>query len=164
MLVTTAACTHRNTWRPSIYLEWPPHELNLKLGIVIICLRNISRSLGIANGTRLIITGLHNHSIQADILTGARAGQPVIIPRILMSASENLPFKLTRRQFPIRVAFAMTINKAQGQTFERIGVYLPEPVFGHGQLYIALSRVGEPGAISVMLAHPPLVDHHEVSR
>ena len=87
-----------------------PHELHLKLGIVIICLRNICRSLGIANGTRLIITGLHNHSIQAYILTGA--GQPVIIPRILMSASENLPFKLTRRQFPIWVAFAMTINKA----------------------------------------------------
>ena len=34
----------------------------------------------------------------------------------------------------------MTINKAQGQTFERVGIYLPTPVFMHGQSYVAFSR------------------------
>ena len=34
----------------------------------------------------------------------------------------------------------MTINKAQGHTFERVGIYLPYPVFCHGQLYVAFSR------------------------
>lgn len=45
-----------------------------------------------------------------------------------------------RHQFPVRLAYAMTINKAQGQTFAKVGLYLPEPCFTHGQFYTASSR------------------------
>ena len=45
----------------------------------------------------------------------------------------------------------MTINKAQGQTLQQTGLYLPDPVFSHGQMYVALSRVGSPDLISVFV-------------
>jgi hypothetical protein len=43
----------------------------------------------------------------------------------------------------------MTINKSQGQTFQRALVVLPTPIFSHGQLYVALSRVGSPDGLRV---------------
>lgn len=45
----------------------------------------------------------------------------------------------------------MTINKAQGQTFKKIGIYLMDPVFGHGQLYVAFSRVRSLACVKVKL-------------
>jgi hypothetical protein len=76
----------------------------------------------------------------------------ILLPRIqLISGEVRMPFQLSRRQFPVRLAFAMTISKSQGQTFDKIGVYLPRPVFSHGQLYVAFSRVRRMEDVSVML-------------
>jgi hypothetical protein len=69
----------------------------------------------------------------------------VLIPRIDFIVTETqLPFHLKRRQFPIKLAFAITINKSQGQSLKRVGIYLPRPLFSHGQLYVAIGRSGLP--------------------
>ena len=56
----------------------------------------------------------------------------------------EFPFEWQRRQFPVRAAFSMTINKSQGQTLKFAGVWLRGQVFTHGQLYVASSRVSSP--------------------
>ncbi|KAK1344430.1 hypothetical protein QTO34_013124 [Cnephaeus nilssonii] len=89
----------------------PCHKLKLRVGAIIMLLRNLN----------------------TEVLTGSAEGEAVLIPRIDLSLSDiGLPFKLIRGQFPVMPAFAMTINKSQGQTLDRVGIFLPEPVFAHG--------------------------------
>ena len=117
----------------------PPHKLRLEKGMPVLLLRNLDSAKGLANGTRLIVKGVQRHVMDAEIATGSYVGRRVFIPRITLTPSEDgfrMPFKLKPRQFPVRLAFAMTINKAQGQTLQRVGLFLPSHVFSHGQLYI----------------------------
>ena len=128
----------------------PPHKLSLRVGCPIILLRNLSG--GLANGTRLIVTRLGDRVIEARVATGPSKGEVVCIPRLGITPSDSsMPFTLRRLQFPVRPAFAMTINKSQGQTLKMVGVYLPKSVFCHGQLYVALSRVGSKQAMRVLV-------------
>ena len=157
-----------NSLQPS---GMPPHVLKLKVGVPIILLRTINPALGLMNGTRLIVTRLGRRVIQARIATGnaANIGREVVIPRIDLTPTDSrLPFVFTRRQFPIRLAFALTINKSQGQTLSKIGLYLPQPCFSHGQLYVALSRVSDTAAITVMLGNSsgatPNIVYEEIFR
>jgi ATP-dependent DNA helicase PIF1 len=96
---------------------------------------------GLCNGTRLIIVGLGRHTVEGRILTRKHGGETAFIPRISLNtaASSGLSFTLRRREFPMRLAFAMTINKAQGQSLKVVGIHLHTPVFSHRQLYVAVS-------------------------
>ena len=100
---------------------------------------------GICNGTRAVVLRVHKHLVELALVTPPYTGQIVFLPRVCCdsSAEGELPFTLRRRQFPLRLAWVMTINKSQGQSMkERLGIYLPRAVFAHGQAYVAFSRGG----------------------
>jgi hypothetical protein len=89
------------------------HELQLKVDVPILLLRNLNQSIGLCNGTMLIVKRLGQRVIEAEIITWNNVGKRVFIPRIIMSPfGTNWPFVLRRRQFPVRMAFAITINKS----------------------------------------------------
>uniref|UniRef100_A0A0R0JA50 ATP-dependent DNA helicase n=1 Tax=Glycine max TaxID=3847 RepID=A0A0R0JA50_SOYBN len=93
----------------------PNHEMKLKVGTPIMLLRNMAQKDVLCNGTRLIISRLSAHIIEAKIIFGKNNDHKTYIPRMNMSPSESpWPFKLIRRQFPFMVSFAMSINKSQG--------------------------------------------------
>ena len=129
----------------------PPHKLELKSGAVIILLRNINPLEGHVNGTRYVVQNLLPHVIDAVAISGSNIGAKIFIPRIwLHSQDAILPFEMKRKQFPVRLAYSMTANKAKGQTLEFVGIYLGKEFFSHGQFYVAISRVGNPNKVKIL--------------
>ena len=137
-----------NTLCPS---GMPPHRLPLKVGMIIMLLRNLDQVNGHCNGSRYILKQVFPHVLEAELVSGVHAGTQLYIPRIRISPSENIfPFTLSRKQFPVRPCFAMTVNKAQGQSLSRVGMFTVKDFFSHGQFYVAASRVGHPSQLRIL--------------
>ncbi|CAN1257713.1 ATP-dependent DNA helicase PIF1 [Linum perenne] len=114
----------------------PEHRLQVKPYSIVMLLRNLKPSAGLCNSTRILLTHLGDHTLRGLIIGGSHEGTIAIISRIV---------------YPLRLCYAMTINKSQRQTLEHIGIYLPSPVFSHGQLYVALSRARSVEGIHIIL-------------
>ena len=127
----------------------PPHRLPLKVGACIILIKNLDVKKGHCNGTRYIILELSNNLIKAQKLLGG-ANSIILIPRIpMISKDSSFPVPFKRVQFPVLGAYYLTINRAQGQTLGRAGLYLPRSVFCHGHLYVGFGRCGDPDELFV---------------
>lgn len=130
----------------------PNHILKLKKGVPVMLLRNIDQQAGLCNGTRLLVRRMGLHVVEAEIITGTNVGDITFIPRMRLNSSDKrMPLQFYRRQFPLAVCFAMTINKSQGQSLSQVGLFLERPVFSHGQLYVALSRVRSKNGLRVVI-------------
>ncbi|XP_061363930.1 uncharacterized protein LOC133307434 [Gastrolobium bilobum] len=130
----------------------PDHKLILKVNVLVMLLRNIDQSRGLCNGTRLLISRLGNRVVEGTVLTESNIGETVLIPRMTMSpSSHSFPVHFQRRQFPLVVSFAMSIDKSQGQSLSHVGIYLFRPVFTHGQLYVAHSRVKSKQGLKILI-------------
>lgn len=130
----------------------PPHKLKLKIGAVVMLLRNLDPENGLSNGTRLRVTQMLDNAIEASIISESHYGDVIFIARMDITSSDSRQqVQIRRLQFPLIPAFAMTINKSQGQTIERCGIYLNDLVFAHGQLYVALSRSRNRQSIKVFV-------------
>ncbi|XP_074351966.1 uncharacterized protein LOC141691121 [Apium graveolens] len=104
----------------------------------------------------LTVPGLPNHNLKlkegCEVICGSFVGTQHFIPRMECCPSDTkLPFKLIRKQMPLQICYAMTINKSQGQCLEMVGLFLPKGVFTHGQLYVAISRVTSPDGLKIFI-------------
>lgn len=133
-----------NTFNPS---GFPRHVIRLKRHMPIMLIRNLSA--GLCNGTRLSVVDVIDGRVLRAVVTspGPRHGDVVLLPRITLDIDQvnsRAPFDWKRRQFPIQIAFVVSLNKVQGQSMERVGIDFTDACFAHGQHYTGSSRVGHP--------------------
>ena len=156
--IDTALSDEESTMYPTEFLNtievsgFPPYVLNLKIGAPVILIRNISPPQ-LCNGTRCVVRRLTTNCVELNVVTGPAKGTTAFLPRIPLTTSNvddpTMAFQFRRLQFPLKLSFAMTVNKSQGKTLQKAGLHLEHPCFSHGQFYVAVSRVGSKENLSI---------------
>lgn len=124
--------------------------LSVKLGTPVMLMHNLDPNAGLCNSACMVVTGLTANCIVYKVLGGSN--EPCFIPRIILSADNaSLGLNFTRKQFPSRLCFAMTVNKSQGQSFVVFSIDLRTPVFSHGQLYVAVAYTSSVNRLTILL-------------
>ncbi|EPS96288.1 hypothetical protein FOMPIDRAFT_39513 [Fomitopsis schrenkii] len=107
---------------------------------------NYAPDRGLVKNTRVVVRAVGKRVVTVRILRGLAGvsvveAEDILISRIAFSTPLASGHTLVRRQFPLAPAYATTFNSCQGLTLDTVGVDLTRPVFSHGQLYTALSRI-----------------------
>lgn len=137
----------------------PPNILNIKTNGVYRLLRNLSLDQSLVKNLRLVVKSIGQHLITVRVVRPSTAGicsydsEDLLLPRITFSTVLPSGHTLLRKQFPMAPAYATTFNSCQGLTLDRVGIDLTVPVFSHGQLYTAMSRVRHRSHCRILL--PP---------
>ncbi len=143
----------------------PDHCIKVKKGAICLIIRNLSFDDGLVNGSKVIIRHATNRIVQADLLRDGLQPIRVSIPRInFVFRPPQSTVTISRRQFPLRVAYCLTFNKCQGQTLDKVGLDLRTDVFAHGQLYVALGRVRNRKSIKVLVSEERVCDNVAFTR
>lgn len=117
----------------------PPYRLTIKKEMFGILLINMNVKISLIMGRRLVIKRLNDNTIDLKVMTGEATGKHVHLPRVTLCPSDTaLLFKICRREFPVRVTLAVTVNKSQGQTLDRLTLCQTQPACGCAQLYVAM--------------------------
>ncbi|XP_063945878.1 uncharacterized protein LOC108212277 [Daucus carota subsp. sativus] len=80
----------------------PAHDLKLKVGAVVMLMRNLNQTLGLCNGTRMIVTKCLKFCVECEVIYGSFAGTRHFIPRMELSPSDSPVF--THGQFYVAVS------------------------------------------------------------
>jgi hypothetical protein len=145
----------------------PAATLRLKKGCIMILTRNMLSTLGLVNGTRLrLLSDPPPDGTALSLLHVETVGleQPTrhFIPRIIFELITPGGLKFVRRQFPVRLAYAFTGNKAQGQTILKAVCDSRHENFAHGTAYVANSRTTSYATLGFL--HAPLPEHEAEGR
>ena len=117
-----------------------PDCLTIKVGARVILRRNLNIGSGWVNGTLAIVVSIHSNCIVVQKLTNSAHRYPV--PRFKQKIEiQGASYSIIRQQFPLQLAYGVTVHRIQGCTIQKAIVCLGSTFFESGQAYVALSRV-----------------------
>lgn len=126
----------------------PVHALTLRVGMPVMCMQNLDVPNGICNGTTMVVECLGTSIVWCRLNT--RFGQRLQPIHPTNFTYNRNGFRFTRTQLPLRVAFAATINRAQGGTYDHVAYHALYPIWCHGMLFTAVTRVTSPDGLTIL--------------
>ena len=125
-----------------------PYEsvLNLKVGAQVMLITNLDQEGGLINGSRGVVADFDKDGFPL-VEFKSHSSRPIRIkPHVWKSEGDSI---IHRQQIPLRLAYAVTIHKAQGASLDSALVDIGRSTFEYGQAYVALSRVRSLDALFV---------------